>query len=174
MRMRWFPWLAVGVLAQAAEPSPTPAPPDADDLYKVGQQLFDQFAPPEVKDQFAFPSKDEWDRFSVRLQHALDNNSLEELAAFEPEARSALAALRALPGYEDYADWLELRIDEIGAAKEAVAQSGRPAPTRPGSPGSEAALFQRARRRSCRSFARPSPRRACRPSSRGSRRRNRR
>src|SRR5208283_1371032 len=103
MRPRWIIWLAGGVIASGGEP-PTPTPAaNTDDLYKLGQQLFDQYAPPEVKDQYAFPTKGQWDDFAARLQHALDNNSLEELARFEPEARGALVALRSLPGYEGYA-----------------------------------------------------------------------
>jgi membrane-bound lytic murein transglycosylase D len=129
MRLRWIPCLAAGALAMGAEPpSPTPAA-NPDDLYKLGQQLFDQYAPPDIKAQYDFPSKGQWDAFAARLQHALDNNSLEELAGYEPEAREALAALRAIPGYGDYADWLQLRIDDIEAAKLAVA---RPGPTPPG------------------------------------------
>lgn len=134
MRARLLPLVLATALAAGADPTPTPtpAPVSPDDLYEVGQQLFDQYAPPEIKEQYAFPSKDEWDRFAARLQHALDNNSLEDLAEFEPEARSALAALRALPGYEDYADWLALRIDEIEAAKQAVAQARAPTAGPPG------------------------------------------
>jgi membrane-bound lytic murein transglycosylase D len=128
MRLPWISWFAVGVLTAGAEP-PTPTPSEgADDLYKMGQQLFDQYAPPEVKEEYEFPTKDQWDQFAVRLQRALDNNSLEDLAGFEPEARAALAALRVAPGYEDYADWLQLRIDEIEAAKQAVADKGVPTP----------------------------------------------
>jgi membrane-bound lytic murein transglycosylase D len=135
MRLLWIPWIAAGVLTAGAEP-PTPTPPaGTEDLYKIGQQLFDQYAPPEVKEQYEFPSKDDWDRFAARLQHALDGDSLEDLAAFEPEARAALVALRALPGNEDYADWLELRIDEIEAAKQAVAHALTPAPSQPGAVG---------------------------------------
>ena len=133
MRLPWISLLALCGLSAGAEP-PTPSPPppvSTDDLYAVGQQLFDQYAPPEVKEQYEFPSKEEWDRFAGRLQHALDNNSLDELAGFEPQARSALVALRAFPGYEDYADWLELRIDEIEAAKQAVARAHAPAPGQP-------------------------------------------
>jgi membrane-bound lytic murein transglycosylase D len=131
MRLRWILLLAGGVLTAGADPpSPTP-PPNTDELYKLGQQLFEQYAPPEVKEQYEFPSKEQWDAFAARLQHALENNSLEELAAYEPEARSALAAVRTLPGYGDYADWLELRIDEIEAARQAVSQQRPTAPAPP-------------------------------------------
>ncbi len=137
MRLLWIPCLAAGILAAGAEPpTPTPPPPQgADDLYQLGQQLFDQYAPADVKAQYAFPTKDQWDQFAARLQHALDNNSLGELADLEPEARAALAALRVLPGYEDYADWLALRIDEIDAARQAVAAGPAPAPGQPGTAG---------------------------------------
>lgn len=129
--------LACLVGATAAAVSAADPPPDApaqspDDLYRLGQQLFDQYAPPEIKQQYEFPSKDQWDEFAARLQKALDNNSLQDLAEFEPEARAALAALRAIPGYEDYARWLQMRIDEIEAAKQAVALR---APAPPGQPG---------------------------------------
>ena len=50
------------------------------------------------------------------------------LASYEPEARAALTALRSVPGNEDYADWLESRIDEIEVAKQAVAEAAHPAP----------------------------------------------
>ena len=125
--------LAAGTaaVAAAADPQPAPPPPNPDDLYKLGQQLFDQYASPEVKQQYDFPSKDQWDQFAARLQKALDNNSLQDLAEFEPQARAALDALRAIPGYEDYANWLSMRIDEIEAAKQAVAEQGATAPAQP-------------------------------------------
>jgi membrane-bound lytic murein transglycosylase D len=130
MRLLWIPWIASCAFVAAADPpAPTPAPAaNTDDLYKVGQQLFDQFAPQDVKDQYEFPSKGDWDKFAAKLQHALEGNSLEELAAYEPEAQAALAALRAMPENQDYADWLELRIDEMEAAKQAVAQAAAPTP----------------------------------------------
>ena len=129
--------MVLGVRAAGAQPpTPSPAAPrDADDLYQVGQQLFDQFAPADVKARYEFPTKEQWDQFAARLQHALDNNSLEGLADQEPEARAALIALRAIPGYEDYADWLSLRIDEMGAARQAVAGKAAPVPSRPGVAG---------------------------------------
>ncbi len=131
--MRRWPILECTVLAAAASgqtPTPTPTP-DPDDLYALGQQIFDQVAPPEVKAQYDFPTREQWDGFARRLDRALQGDSLEALADLEPEARSALPALRAIPGYEDYADWLEGRIDEIDAARQAVAQARRPALTPP-------------------------------------------
>ena len=112
------------VLPAAAQ---TPAtPPAADDLYKLGKQLFDDLAPPEIKEQYEFPSKEQWDAFAARLQRALENDDLAALGAYVPEARAALTALRALPGYEDYADWLEQRLDEITVARDVTAPPAAP------------------------------------------------
>ncbi len=114
--------------AQTPAPKAAPTDPTADELFQLGKSLFDQLAPPEIKAQYEFPSKEQWNAFAVRLQSALEGGSLEELAAYEAEARAALIGLRLLPGYEDYADWLEQRIDEIQGAKQAVA----PLPPPPG------------------------------------------
>ena len=123
-----FSLLATATVLAAAEPPPQPAKspdqPSADELYEAGKSLFDEYAPPEIKAQYEFPSRERWDAFAARLQQALDNNDLAALAAYEPEAKAALAALRVLPGYEDYADWLAVRLDYIEAAKEAVRQPG--------------------------------------------------
>lgn len=97
-----------------------------DQLYELGRVLFETLAPAEIKEQFEFPTREQWDAFAARFQGALESERLEDLAAFEPEARAALVALRALPGYDDYADWLEERIDYIEAAKEAVAEAPPP------------------------------------------------
>jgi len=111
-----------------------------DQLYDVGKNLFDQYAPPEIKEEYEFPSKQQWDGFAAKLQRALAGNSVEELVQFEPQARAALTALRALPGYEDYASWLQERLDLIEAARSAGLRppptAGQPpsAPARPGEP----------------------------------------
>jgi membrane-bound lytic murein transglycosylase D len=127
-------------------PAPaTPAEPGAsrdaagktltpDQLYDLGKSLFDQYAPPEIKAEYDFPSREQWDEFALKLQRALDGDSPEALAAYEPQARAALSALRVLPGYEDYADWLEERLDLIEAAKQASRLPPAevvPAPTTP-------------------------------------------
>ena len=128
--------LLVIVAASAAAQAPAPQPPPApagDDLYKLGKQLFDELAPPDVKEQFEFPSKEQWDAFAVRLQRALEGEDLSALAGYEDETRAALVALRTIPGYEDYADWLEQRLDEISVAREITAPRPptRPLPPRP-------------------------------------------
>ena len=125
--------------AAAAAPAQREPPPlSPDQLYETGKALFDQYAPPEIKEQYEFPSKEQWDEFAAKLQRTLDNNSFEELAEYEPQARAALATLRALPGYEDYADWLEERLDLIQMAKLAQQLPPPPVPPAPG-PGRLAA-----------------------------------
>lgn len=92
--------------------------PGSDELYEAGRALFEQYAPDEIKAQYAYPSKEQWDEFLKRLQTALQGNDLGDLAAIERETRTALAAFRVIPGYEDYVDWLEERLDYIEAAGE--------------------------------------------------------
>jgi membrane-bound lytic murein transglycosylase D len=119
------------LLAARADPPPSNSAANTDDIYNAGKQLFDEYAPPEIKEQYEFPSKEQWDAFAFKLQQALDNNSLEGLAAKGPEARSALAALRSLPGYEGYADWLSLRLDEVEGAAQASTTAVQPSPKAP-------------------------------------------
>jgi len=115
-----------------------------DALYETGRALFDQLAPPEIKEQFEFPTKEQWDEFAGRLSGALQDEDLAGLAGYLPDAKAALVALRALPGYEDYAIWLQERIDYIEAARDAAAvpetepergvtknEKEEPAPVRP-------------------------------------------
>jgi membrane-bound lytic murein transglycosylase D len=115
-------WLSAGEPApQKAQVEETAAEPSLDDLYDTGKALFDVFAPDEVKAEYEFPDRQQWDAFAAKLQDALENGRLEDLAVYEAEARTAAVALRAFPGGEEYADWLEERLDYILAAKEAVA-----------------------------------------------------
>ncbi|ACB74086.1 lytic transglycosylase domain-containing protein [Opitutus terrae] len=133
-------WLLLTGFAVAAESAPKKAnneePPSTDQLYELGKSLFEQYAPAEIKEEYEFPSKEQWDQFAARLQQGLEQDDLSLLAQYEPEARSALTALRAFPGYEDYADWLEERLDYIEAAKtatsaEAVKPTPAPSPSTP-------------------------------------------
>ncbi|HVU36193.1 MAG TPA: lytic transglycosylase domain-containing protein [Opitutaceae bacterium] len=91
---------------------------DLNDLYDAGKQLFDTFAPPEVKAQYDFPTKEQWDAFAAKLQVALQSDSIENLADYAPQARSALATLRTLNVDPELADWLQQRLDEAEAAEQ--------------------------------------------------------
>lgn len=128
-------WLLLAVAAAAAESAPKKAneeaPPSTDQLYELGKSLFEQYAPAEIKAEYEFPSKEQWDQFAARLQQGLEQDDLSVLAQYEPEARSALTALRAFPGYEDYADWLEERLDYIEAAKTATTTAAVKPPPAP-------------------------------------------
>ena len=128
-------------VAPAPVPS-APAAPAADDgeeevwggdLFELGQSLFEQFAPEEIKERYRFPTREDWDNFAARLQLALESNSMSHLAEMEPEARAALAALRALPDYAEYADWLEERLDDISVAQQVTEQPAPATPARPAS-----------------------------------------
>jgi len=100
--------LITGEAPPAGKPPAPPAPPATDELYDLGKSLFDQYATPEIKEQYEFPTRERWDAFAGRLQHALDGNDLGELAAYETEARAALVALRDSSGPEiSTAVWLE-------------------------------------------------------------------
>ena len=129
-RMKAILFFAGGTLAVAAQTPPAAPAPNPDELYKLGKQLFDDLAPPEVKAQFDFPTKEQFDEFTTRLQRALEGDDLAALGAYENEGRAALTALRTIPGYEDYADWLEQRLDEISVAREVTAPHP-PVPTPP-------------------------------------------
>ena len=105
---------------------------DTDALYEVGRQLFDRYATPEIKAEYEFPTKAEWDAFAVRLQQALQSDSpgaLDELKPYVPQARAALIALRTTGADPDLADWLEQRLDEIEMAQQAPKPAPAPAPT---------------------------------------------
>ena len=130
-RMKWIPRSWVGLLGAAlaagAEPTSKEAPTatneiSADALYETGKDLFDTYAPPEVKEQFEFPDRARWDDFVARLQRALDGDDPAALVQLEPETRATAATLRQVPGSADYLGWLDERLDYIEAAKEIVRQ----------------------------------------------------
>lgn len=132
-----------GVLALAAplaapaqsakKPAPAAEPPtlDLDALYEQGRQLFEDFAPPEVKAQLDFPNRAQWEDFARRFEQALASNDLNALAVLAPEARRGLAVLRQIPALTDYVDWAEERLDYAEAAERAVKL---PAPKPPPKP----------------------------------------
>lgn len=147
LRNHWWICLLGATVAIAAEPPKTAAPAklevSSDELYHAGKDLFDTFAPPEIKEQFEYPSKTQWDDFAVRLQRALESNDLSGLAQYESEAQVVLTILRTLPGNEEYIGWLEERLDYIEAAKQTTQQLPPVlTPTPPVPPGTPGQLAQ--------------------------------
>jgi membrane-bound lytic murein transglycosylase D len=120
--------LLMTVVVAAAEPEVKKADA-AEKLYEAGKELFDQFELSDGDDSIEFPTRDQWNEFVTHLQSALNNNRLEELAAYEPQARTALSAFQVLPGYEDYVDWLKERLDYIEAAQQAAKNPSLPTPS---------------------------------------------
>lgn len=119
-------------LRAESAPNPPPAKPaettvDTDALYAIGQQLFDQYAPPEVKAEYDFPTKAQWDAFLPKLNAALQGDSLDDLAEYAGPARAVLTTMRAAGADPDLTDWLEQRLDEAEAAQQ-IRALARPAP----------------------------------------------
>lgn len=137
--MKWHCRWSLGLLGAALagatplSPQPPPAPPEtpADALYQAGKDLFDSLASDEVKEQYEFPDRAQWDDLVRHLQAALAGDNPAALAQYEPEARAALAALRLVPGSEEYHDWLEEQLDYIEAAKEMAQHPAVKPPARP-------------------------------------------
>lgn len=103
---------------------------DTDALYDLGKNLFDAYASDEIKAEYEFPSREQWNAFLPRLQKALDGESTDELVALEPELRSALKFAEQWPDASEFTDWLRERLDLIEAAKQAKARP-LPQPTQP-------------------------------------------
>lgn len=94
-----------------------------DSLYETGRSLFEQYAPEDVKQDYSFPSREQWETFLPRLEKALQGSSLQDLAALENEARMGLSFIQTWQGAEDLEIWLRERIELIEAAK---ALAGKP------------------------------------------------
>lgn len=97
------------------------------DAYDQAKQLFDAYAPPEVKAQVDFPTRDQFQQTLLQIQKAIQDGSLNDVAALEPQARALVPILRQAQGYEDYADWLEERLDEFEMAGKVQRTSPPPA-----------------------------------------------
>lgn len=133
-------WALLVALVGANAPAQTAAPASEPEielgaLYEQGRQLFDELAPAEVKEQFEFPRKEQFDAFATRFQRALESEDLTQLAAYAPEARAVLHTLRALPAYEAYTDWLAERLDYAEAAATVVRRAEPQRPSRAESRG---------------------------------------
>ncbi|HVW19639.1 MAG TPA: lytic transglycosylase domain-containing protein [Opitutaceae bacterium] len=153
---RLFRLSALAAAAATAAPLGAQAPAGGNgDLYDTAKQLFDQYAPPEVKQQYDFPTRADFDRFVQKVQDALEGGSLQELAQYEPQARAALLVMRQSPQYADSADWLEARLNEIDAARTAVESEPAPPAPSPAQPAPPRVPVPEAGRPPATSAARP-------------------
>lgn len=143
-------WALAQTSAPQPEASPAPSDPPAETvpdvpatevdpaaLYETGKALWDSYMPEDLKDDYAFPSREEWDAFFIKIQSSLDQESISEVAKLEPEIKQAVASLHEVPVYSEYLDWLEERLDFAEVAKLITEQEkNRPSPLlpKPGTP----------------------------------------
>ncbi len=92
--------------------------PPLEDLLETGRALWDQFAPDNFQEHYAFPTLDDIQPFLLELDTELTEDSTAKLANYARNAREALGLLRDYEGGDVIADWLEPRIDFFEAAKE--------------------------------------------------------
>ncbi len=114
---------------------------DPAQISQAGQEIIDRLAPESFKQRYEFASPEDILNFVAPIQQTLVGESLDALAALQPRAHQTLQALRANPSTQDYADWLEARMDFIDMAAEVnralpapAAPPTVPAQTRPTTP----------------------------------------
>lgn len=114
---------------RVAEPKAAPSP-TVDELYDLGKHLFDTFAPEQIKQEYEFVSREEWSGFFDRLDRVLQSGTLNDLAAYAPEAHAAVAAARVSPDEQTQAltAWLAERADLADAAAELARVTPAPVP----------------------------------------------
>lgn len=104
---------------------------DFEQISEAGQEIMDRFAPAFIQDRYRFATPEEMRQSLAPIRQALGGESLGEVAALEPEARTLLKQLRANPQMETYADWLAARLDFFEMAAEAEQVIPRPTPRPP-------------------------------------------
>lgn len=109
------------------------------DLLEIGQGLWEDHAPPELQEEYRLPTIEEVESFLADIEEDLADGNVQRLAAYAPEAKLALHALRHFEGGAPLADWLAPRIDFLVAAEEIQETSPQPAPPPPKEPRAPAA-----------------------------------
>lgn len=106
------------------------------DLLEAGQILWEENAPADLQEQYHLPTVEEVETFLGNIEADLAEGNIQRLAAYAPEAKLALLALRNLEGGEPLADWLEPRVDFLIAAQgiEPQPPAAPPSPSRPKAP----------------------------------------
>lgn len=135
-------WTPLARAAQAGEASgetapAAPTPEDIGALHDAMQSLWNDYAPESVKAEYELIGKEELLALLARVDAAGKQEDLAQMAAYAPETRAAIEAIRALPDYADYADWLREQLADMEAAGEAAKLPPPVAPPTPpsGKPG---------------------------------------
>lgn len=88
------------------------------DAAKVGAELYNTYAPPEIKTQYPFPTTQEWQMFWTTINTTLQSGSPDDLARVGPYAHQALDYMEAIPALNIYSDWLRQRLDYFDVAND--------------------------------------------------------
>jgi len=88
------------------------------DLLQMGQQLWEEFAPEEIQEEYEFPTLENIEQFLAELEADFINGTPEQLALYSSQADLALSTLRQYEGGDALADWLEPRLDFLTAASQ--------------------------------------------------------
>ena len=135
MKISRFIWMA-GALLAAAPAGAAPAfledwELDPERMADTGQALFDRLAPDALKERYEVVTAAELSALFSTMQAVLTGENIEDLAAYQPQARQNLARLRANPDTQGYADWLQARMDYFDMAAEVEKAIPAPTPERP-------------------------------------------
>ena len=133
MKTSRFIWMA-GALLAAASAGAAPAfledwELDPERMADTSQVLFDRLAPDALKERYEVVTAAELAALFSTMQAVLTGENIEDLAAYQPQAKQNLARLRANPDTQGYADWLQARMDYFDMAAEV--EQAIPAPARP-------------------------------------------
>lgn len=93
---------------------------DVEGLVNAGVTWAQENLPPEVLNQVPLPTDADWQSFWSGLRSALDSRSLERAAEWMPYAETAVRLLGRVQGGEDYAAWLQQRLDYLEMASAVV------------------------------------------------------
>jgi len=106
---------------------------DPGQISQIGATIYDRLAPESFKAEYEPASPEDIAEFIAPVQVALAGESVAVLATLRPRAQRTLEMLRASPATQNYADWLEARMDffDMAAEVEAAIPTPRPAPTPP-------------------------------------------
>ena len=122
-------WPACLIHVRAAEAAATQPPSGGGpeqaagqitELHSLAESLWSEYAPEAVKAEYELIGRDELLALFGRLEAVGAQEDLGKFAALAPETRVAIEALRALPDFADYADWLREQLADMEAAQEAA------------------------------------------------------